>query len=65
MPEGKDPAVIDAKLVAKYGTDLTRQARARRKRLGISSVQYLRYGRFFVLLATHEEAAIPKVLHAR
>jgi len=65
MPEGKDAAVIDAKLVAKYGTDLTRQTRARRKRLGISSVQYLRYGRFFVLLVTHgrhrlfdEEAAL-------
>lgn len=65
MPEGKDPVAIDAKLVAKYGTDLTRQARARRKRLGISSVQYLRYDRFFLLLATHgkhrlfdEEAAL-------
>jgi len=53
MPDGKDPAVIDAKLVAKYGADLNRQARARRKRLGISSVQYLRHDRFFVLLATH------------
>lgn len=51
-PEGKDPTAIDAKLVSKYGGDLSRQARARRKRLGLANVQYLRHGRFFVLLAT-------------
>lgn len=51
-PEGKDPTAIDAKLASKYGGDLSRQARARRKRLGLANVQYLRHGRFFVLLAT-------------
>jgi hypothetical protein len=52
LPEGKDPVAIDAKLVGKYGADLSRHARARRKRLGMANVQYLRHGRTFVLLAT-------------
>jgi hypothetical protein len=53
MPEGKDPRQIDAKLIGKYGIDLSRAARSRRKRLGYANLQYLRYGRFFILLATH------------
>ena len=53
VPEGKDPRAVDAKLIAKYGIDLTRHARARQKRLGRASVVYLRHGRFFVLVATH------------
>lgn len=36
-----------------YGIDITRWTRARRKKAGVASVQYLRYRRFFVLLATH------------
>lgn len=53
VPENKDPAVIDQKLIARYRVDLSKWARARRKRAGLSNVQYLRHGRFFVLLATH------------
>ena len=44
---------MDAKLLAKYGIGLSRQSRARRKRVGIANVHYLRFERFFVLLATH------------
>ena len=52
VPESKDPLEVDRKLVAKYGIDLSPWARSRRKRAGGANVQYLRHGRFFVLLAT-------------
>ena len=52
IPAGKDLRAIDAKLIARYGIGLSKFQRCRRKRLGHASVQYLRYGRHFVLLAT-------------
>jgi hypothetical protein len=55
VPEGKNPAKVDAKLMEKYGIGISKFTRYRRKALGRASVQYLRYGRFFVLLATHGE----------
>jgi hypothetical protein len=55
IPEHKDPAVVDGKLIAQYGLDVSKWTRARRKRAGQASVQYLRYGGFFVLVATHGE----------
>jgi hypothetical protein len=55
VPEGKDPRRVDAKLVDRYGLDVSKWARARRKRAGLANVAYLRHGRFFVLLATHGE----------
>ena len=53
IPEGKDPRRVDEKLVTRYQIDLSKWARARRKRAGLANLQYLRYGRLFVLLATH------------
>lgn len=53
IPEGKDPGRVDAKLINKYGVDVGRTARVRRKRLGQANLRYLRHGRFFVLIATH------------
>ena len=53
VPEQKDPKRIDAKLIEKYGMDISRASRCRRKRGGLANVHYLRYDRFFVLLATH------------
>lgn len=53
IPEGKDPRAVDQKLITKYGLGIGKTARARRKAAGLANVQYLRYGRFFVLLATH------------
>jgi hypothetical protein len=53
VPSGKDPRRIDAKLVEKYEIDVSRAARSRRKQLGKANLQYLRHGRFFVILATH------------
>lgn len=53
VPEGKDPLAVDAKLIERYGIGVTKWTRARRKRVGIASVQLLRFKRFFLLLATH------------
>jgi hypothetical protein len=53
LPEGKGPAAVDRKLTEKYGICISRQARARRKAAGSANLHYLRYDRFFVILATH------------
>jgi len=53
VPEHKDPADIDRKLIERYQVDLSRWAKLRRKKAGLASIQYLRHGRFFVLVATH------------
>jgi len=55
IPEGKDPRKVDEKLVARYQVDLSKWARARRKRAGVANLQYIRHGRFFVILSTHGE----------
>ncbi len=55
VPEGKDPAAVDLKLIAKYGITPSRSSRARRKQAGRANVHYLRFERFFVLLATKGE----------
>ncbi len=53
VPDGKDPAKVDSKLMEKYSIKMSKSSRYRRKALGQASVQYLRFQRFFVLLATH------------
>lgn len=53
VPEHKDPQAVDRKLVEKYGVDVSRWERVRRKRLGLANVQYIRHDRFFLLMATH------------
>lgn len=53
VPDGKDPSAVDAKLIRRYGIDVSKWARARRKRSGLANMQYIRHGRFFVLLSTH------------
>ncbi|MDD2942214.1 MAG: hypothetical protein PHC51_04525 [bacterium] len=52
IPEHKDPLAIDRKLIAHYGIDLSKYQRHRRKREQKANRQYLRYQRFFALLAT-------------
>lgn len=59
IPEGKDPRSIDARIVDRFGVDISRFARARRKRAGLANAQYIRFRRFFVLLATE-----PRGTHA-
>lgn len=53
VPEGKDPRAIDQKLIEKYGINVSKWTRARQRKRGISGIQYLRFQRFFILLATH------------
>lgn len=53
VPEHKDPRIVDAKLISRYGIDISKWARLRRKRLEQANIQYLRHDRYFVLLATH------------
>ncbi len=53
IPAGKDPHAIDEKLLAKYGIELSRQQRARRKQQGFANLHYVRHENFFVILATH------------
>ena len=55
IPEEKEPGAIDEKLISRYGVSLSKWARARRKRGGMSNVQYLRFERFFVIIATKGE----------
>ncbi|HRY49110.1 MAG TPA: hypothetical protein P5186_13765 [Candidatus Paceibacterota bacterium] len=55
IPDHKDPARIDGKMVEQYGIDQSKWTRCRRKRVGLANVHYLRYGRFFVLIATRGE----------
>lgn len=53
IPEKKGVRRVDEKLLARYRIDLSKWARARRKRVGLANLQYLRYDRVFLLLATH------------
>jgi hypothetical protein len=55
VPAGKDPRAVDAKLIARYGVTASKFERARRKARGLANVQYLRYGRHFVLISTPGE----------
>lgn len=52
VPEGKDPQLIDHKLLARYSVSSSKATRARRKALGYANVQYIRYKNTFVMLAT-------------
>lgn len=55
IPAHKDPTAIDRKLVERYGIAVSKWTRCRRRKRGQASLQYLRHGDFFVLLATHGE----------
>ena len=52
LPEKKRPEEVDARIIERYGVDVSRWVRARRKKAGLANVQYIRFRRFFVLLAT-------------
>lgn len=53
VPAGKDPRDVDEKLTRKYGIGISSSERYRRKRAGWASIQYLRFERTWILLATH------------
>lgn len=52
VPLRKDPRTVDAKLISRYGIDISKSERSRRKRAGMANVHYLRRGRFFIIVAT-------------
>lgn len=52
VPVGKDPRAIDKKLLTKYEVIQNEWRRARRKERGLANLQYLRYERTWVLMAT-------------
>lgn len=52
VPQGKSPELTDAKLVRQYQVGVSKHVRYRRKLRGEGSVQYIRHGRFFLLMAT-------------
>ena len=45
----------DQTIIDKYSIDISKWARARRKRIGLANVHYLRFERFFVIIATKGE----------
>jgi len=48
----KNPREVDEKLIQKYDITPKKWERARRKQQGKANLQYIRFGRFFVLLAS-------------
>lgn len=58
VKEGKDLAAFDRRMIDDYEANLSKWTRERRKRRGVANFRYLRYGNFFLVLATTGEAAI-------
>lgn len=52
LREGKDLGEFDRRIIEKYGIAKSKHARYRSKGRGEANVQYLRYGREYILLAT-------------
>ena len=52
IKEGKDPARLDQKLMAKYCIGIGEREKADRKRRGLANLQYIRHANWFLLLAT-------------
>lgn len=53
VPDGKDPAALDAKLLTKYDVAKSEGARRWRKSKGLGNVQYVRFKSSWILMATH------------
>lgn len=52
IPEHKNPAKTDEKILTTYGIARSKRQRARNKELGQANLHYLRFERFFVILAS-------------
>ena len=55
IPLRKDPAKTDAKIIERYGIDISKWSRWRQRQTGRAGIQYLRCRSQFVILATHGE----------
>ena len=53
IPEHKGPRAVDEKFAEKYRLGMSKWSRYRRKRGGFANLRYLRFERFFVLIATN------------
>lgn len=53
IPAHKDPGKTDRKLIEQYEIAISKWARARRKKAGGANLHYLRFARFYVIIATH------------
>ena len=58
IPAGKDPALIDRKLIAKYGVDVSEWERRSRKQRGVANAHYLRYQQWFILMVSEGHHAL-------
>jgi hypothetical protein len=58
VPDRKDPAALDQKFLTKYDVAKSEGARRWRKSQGLGNVQYVRFERSWILLATHGDHAI-------
>ena len=58
IPAGKDPAVIDRKLIGKFGIDVSEWQRRHRKQRGVANAHYLRYQQWFILLVSEGHHAL-------
>jgi hypothetical protein len=52
VPQGKDPGGTDRSIIARYGINVSRWTRYERARAGLANMHYLRFERFFVLIAS-------------
>lgn len=58
VPQGKSPEALDSKLLRKYDVAKSEGARRWRKSQGLGNVQYVRYQRSWILMATHGDHPI-------
>jgi len=58
IPDGKDPAVIDRKLIVKYGIEVSEWERRHRKKRGVANAHYLRHQYWFILLVSEGHHAL-------
>ena len=58
IPPTKDAETVDRKLVTKYGLGISQWARSSRRKRGLANAQYLRYGRWFILMLTEAHHAL-------
>jgi hypothetical protein len=55
VPEGMDPKVIERDIISLYKINVSRWTRFRRAKRGLGSVHYLRFERFYVIIANQGE----------
>ena len=53
IPPHKDPTKTDRKILDAYHIDVSKWTRSRLKSEGCAGIQYLRFGHFYVIIATH------------